>query len=794
MTGTLRHNHYIIGIKKILMTLLVSMFLCPAMLWGQDQSEYKVSGIVKEAKSGRPLEFCKIYVTDSLGQQVRRTITLDDGIFRFSVKDGSYSVLFTNTGHRSVTSSVKVAGKDVDMGEIFMEIGEEIDGAGVSAAPLLTLTGDRYIYDVSRDPDKDKISMTEMMTRIPQLRTASKDGKLEFNNEKVAEIRINDTKNGMISASRQYPMEFIKAGYMKTIELVMPDSPEYHNEHPILLITLARPLPYGFAGNIEGQANTKNAYSPAVDLVANTPIIGVGVSYEYGYSGEPALTNKTTREMTDGTVTESKSVRSSKSHSHNMGMNIFRGFLNDRIRFNASLSGSFANASSFSESTVNNVPSVTSTGTSQSPFRLNGAVRLSGSFGPETVRSNMRKHQWSLGYSYRDSYRSSETEHVYPSYSAIQSSYNDEREHRLQATLKLRDIVRKPFTASLYLQGGWFGRKYDNSSAYDGLLDGMDYRQDVAFLEMAALGSIVRNLSYTLQLNGEYIDNSGSFINGTDISPLDYRDFNIVPSAGLSWRIRRHTLSASYYRSVRRPAMSQLNPYEDVSDPYNIRTGNPHLKGENTDSYSLNWSLSPNVKWMNMFSLGISYSDAKNRISPVVITNADGIATRKYYNIGELSSINARLQASLYPVKSLNIYLTLSYSYNRSVLPSGSVNHYSRPVGMMSFSWSPKWFELSGTISVRPTLNSVQTSSLVMEPDAEISISRYFSKPHLGISIGVTDLFHSGGAQRSTISYDNFVQYNYRERTGRTFAFRIYWRFGKFRQTESVEVKAYDML
>lgn len=774
--------------------LVMVLILCPAMLWGQEQAEYKVSGIVKEAESGRPLEFCKIYVTDSLGQQVKRTITLDDGIFRFTVKNGSYSVLFTNTGHRSVTSSVKVAGKDVDMGEIFMEIGEEIDEAGISAAPLLTRTGDRYIYDVSRDPDKDKISMTEMMTRIPQLKTASKDGKLEFNNEKVAEIRIDDTENGMISASRQYPMEFIKAGYMKTIELVMPDSPEYHNEHPILLITLARPLPYGFAGNIEGQANTKNAYSPAVDLVANTPIIGVGVSYEYGYSGEPALTNKTTREMTDGTVTESKSVRSSKSHSHNMGMNIFRGFLNDRIRFNASLGGSLANASSFSESTVNNVPSVTSTGISQSPFRLNGAVRLSGSFGPETVRSNMRKHQWSFGYSYRDSYRSSETEHVYPSYSALQSSYNDEREHRLQATLKLRDIVRKPFTASLYLQGGWFGRKYDNSSAYDGLPDGMDYRQDVAFLEMAALGSIVRNLSYTLQLNGEYIDNSGSFINGTDISPLDYKDFNIVPSVGLSWRIRRHTLSASYYRSVRRPAMSQLNPYEDVSDPYNIRKGNPHLKGENTDSYSLNWSLSPNLKWMNMFSLGISYSDAKNRISPVVTTDADGIATRTYYNIGEISSINARLQASLYPVKSLNIYLTLSYSYNRSVLPSGSVNSYSRPVGMMSFSWSPKWFELSGAISVRPTLNSVQTRSLVMEPDAEISISRYFSKPHLGISIGVTDLFHSGGVQRSTISYDNFVQYNYRERRGRTFNFRIYWRFGKFRQPESIEVKAYDML
>ena len=85
--------------------LAMTLFLCPAMLRGQEQAEYGVSGIVKEAKSDRPLGFCKIYVTDSLGQQVRRTITLDDGIFRFSVKDGSYSVLFTNTGHRSVTDS-----------------------------------------------------------------------------------------------------------------------------------------------------------------------------------------------------------------------------------------------------------------------------------------------------------------------------------------------------------------------------------------------------------------------------------------------------------------------------------------------------------------------------------------------------------------------------------------------------------------------------------------------------------------------------------------------------------------
>lgn len=46
----------------------------------------------------------------------------------------------------------------------------------------------------------------------------------------------------------------------------------------------------------------------------------------------------------------------------------------------------------------------------------------------------------------------------------------------------------------------------------------------------------------------------------------------------------------------------------------------------------------------------------------------------------------------------------------------------------------------------------------------------------------------------STIGYDNFIQYNYNERRGRIFSFRVYWRFGKFRQPKEAEVEAYDSI
>ena len=92
-----------------------------------------------------------------------------------------------------------------------------------------------------------------------------------------------------------------------------------------------------------------------------------------------------------------------------------------------------------------------------------------------------------------------------------------------------------------------------------------------------------------------------------------------------------------------------------------------------------------------------------------------------------------------------------------------------------------------------PSLASVQTSRLIMEPRGEIFLSRYFKRPHIGVSISASDVLHKGGLKRSVIQYDNFVQHNYIERLGRSYTFRVYWRFGKFRQTESVDVKAYDM-
>ena len=255
------------------------------------------SGKNKDNNKNKPLSLSRIYVMKPDGTKAAGTITLDDGVFRFQVPDGKYEVLIENQGHKSYKTTLEVTGQDINLGEITLEIGEEISAAAITDKSLVHRYGTRIKYDVWRDPDRSKINMTEMISRIPSLRLSSKDGKLVYNNEKISKILIDKEDNSLINAARQYPMEFIKAHYMKDVVVVLPGDPEYNNDQPILLVNLAAKLPYGASAEQSVSVTTKNEYSPSLDAVVNTPFIGVGVNYSFSYDKAPTLSSGFSRDV-----------------------------------------------------------------------------------------------------------------------------------------------------------------------------------------------------------------------------------------------------------------------------------------------------------------------------------------------------------------------------------------------------------------------------------------------------------------------------------------------------------------
>ena len=80
------------------------------------------------------------------------------------------------------------------------------------------------------------------------------------------------------------------------------------------------------------------------------------------------------------------------------------------------------------------------------------------------------------------------------------------------------------------------------------------------------------------------LDGGGS--QGREPFTNDY--FSLYPSANIFVETDgENTFSLSYSRRVNRPRGRQLNPYLDMSDPRNFRSGNPFLLPEYTNSYEL---------------------------------------------------------------------------------------------------------------------------------------------------------------------------------------------------------------
>ena len=98
----------------------------------------------------------------------------------------------------SISASAQRHGADTLSGKT-----EVIKESVVTATTLLRRHGDRITYDVSKDPDANKLDMAEMMEKIPELRMSSRDGRLEFQGQKVGTILVDDNHGGIKNGGRQ---------------------------------------------------------------------------------------------------------------------------------------------------------------------------------------------------------------------------------------------------------------------------------------------------------------------------------------------------------------------------------------------------------------------------------------------------------------------------------------------------------------------------------------------------------------------------------------------------------------
>lgn len=776
-----------------------------------------ITGRIIDRESGQALGYATIVAVNAEGEQVASAISYPDG--RFTIrpeKAGDYTLWFTFVGYGSRSMAVTCRGKGIELGEVALTPGVEVEGVEIKARQLIRREPDRLVYDVSADPDARRMKMMDIMSKIPELQAdAARQGKLAYNNEPVTKLLIDNRENGMINVSRQYPMNFIQADYMSKIELILPGSPEFHNDTPILLITLDRALPYGFSGQLDANASTRGDLGSGVDLVANTPWTGIGVNYKFGYTDAPRLSNRTLREMLDTEspyrTLENESSSRNTSMNHRLGLNLFRSVFHDAVDLNLSVNTVKIQSDSYGSTHSRTLdaagaPIRTTTngshGHSDSPMRFNAGFSMSQKWG----KGSRKRNFYTLKYTYNDTRKNTLERMNYAESDLGEElrhvvSTDGSRTHNLDFRIQLVDRNRR---WNLRGDAGYIDRHYDNATDYQrydpesGIFqseaeqfDGLDYRQQITFARVMFLSSLFKKrLSYNLTLHGENLRNKGTFLS-TGNSKLDYSQFNLLPQAALSLRLGKYFLNGSYGTSVHRPNINQLNPYVDRTDPENLRLGNPHLRGEYTHTFG--GSVAREFpKWIRRIILRYGYSFTDNAIEQITRINDENISVTSYENIGRSETQLINLFVNLRPLHRLSINLSGSYSNSRYRLSDGScnvVNNFLAQASATATLWGTSIY--MGCI-VKPAYMTAQSRNASMYAKMELAISRYFKKPHLGFSIWCTDLLHGSKEIRAEIASPQFIQRSYRQQLGRTFQFSVYWQFGKYRNREAVQAEAYD--
>lgn len=144
----------------------------------------------------------------------------------------------------------------------------------------------------------------------------------------------------------------------------------------------------------------------------------------------------------------------------------------------------------------------------------------------------------------------------------------------------------------------------------------------------------------------------GSITSGTKDSVIrkDFR--NILPNARFQYNISKFKFFAVNYSTyTTQPTASQLQPVPDVSDPLNIKNGNPDLKQEFTHAIQGNLNLISPYKNKNLFFF-FNLQETQNKIVNYDSLNSFGVRYSMPVNVNGVYNLNSDVEWGM-PVRFL---------------------------------------------------------------------------------------------------------------------------------------------
>jgi outer membrane receptor protein involved in Fe transport len=166
--------------------------------------------------------------------------------------------------------------------------------------------------------------------------------------------------------------------------------------------------------------------------------------------------------------------------------------------------------------------------------------------------------------------------------------------------------------------------------------------------------------------------------------------FDLFPTVHTAYKFNDiHSMQLSYSRRINRPHFWYLNPFNNYTDARNIRTGNPNLNPEYTDSYEMGYLMNNGKTSIYAGGYLRNTDGVIERISEV---DEEGITYIFPYNLSVQNAFGLETNLSVEPFKwwtlsgDINAFRSItSGEYNGERLESDDYSWNSRLNSIMRF-------------------------------------------------------------------------------------------------------------
>ncbi|PZO05671.1 MAG: TonB-dependent receptor [Alphaproteobacteria bacterium] len=258
-------------------------------------------------------------------------------------------------------------------------------------------------------------------------------------------------------------------------------------------------------------------------------------------------------------------------------------------------------------------------------------------------------------------------------------------------------------------------------------------------------------------------------------SSQDY--FRAYPTGHVSYQLDdTQTLRASYSRRIQRPQPGDLNPFLSYQDLQNLRSGNPDLLPQETDSFEFSWQKRVQ---QTFYQATLYYRDTQDAFTQVTSDIGNGVFLTRPENLGSSRSTGLELVANgaLYPTLRYNASVNVfRQEIDASGIPGAVDSEGDSVSGRLSLNWQPTaadFVQLSGIWAGDQLLaQGTREQSTLVNFGYRRKLSDKWS-----LQMTVRDVFDDFGST-TTIATPTF-----RDRSEQTFGGRaayigLTWNFG----------------